>query len=209
MFTTLIALLVYWPLARGAALLDRFGLLPSGWPLAWYRDKSLYVMRTDGSEVKQLTFRSTDDSGATWSPDGLKLAFMSHRDGNAEIYVMNANGGNLKRLTNNLATDSRPVWSPDGNRIAFASNRESANPYNFDIYVMNADGTHPTRLTNDPEYDADPSWSPDGKKIAFASARSGEFRRHRSNRGRCFSTWNCAAPSRHGWRRGQRPRPAA
>jgi SAM-dependent methyltransferase len=46
-FTTLIALLVYWPLARSAALLDRCGLLPSGWPLAWYRDKSLYVMRTD------------------------------------------------------------------------------------------------------------------------------------------------------------------
>jgi SAM-dependent methyltransferase len=45
--TTLIALLLYWPLARSAALLDRFGLLPSGWPLAWYRDKSLYVMRTD------------------------------------------------------------------------------------------------------------------------------------------------------------------
>jgi ubiquinone/menaquinone biosynthesis C-methylase UbiE len=42
-----IAALVYWPLARLAGLLARFGLLPPSWPLAWYADKSFYVMRTD------------------------------------------------------------------------------------------------------------------------------------------------------------------
>ncbi|MGA7489034.1 MAG: class I SAM-dependent methyltransferase, partial [Xanthobacteraceae bacterium] len=45
--TTLIALSVYWPLARTASVLERFGILPPGWPLAWYRQRSLYVMRTD------------------------------------------------------------------------------------------------------------------------------------------------------------------
>lgn len=43
----LIAFAVYWPLARAGALLDRLGALPRGWPLAYYRDRSLYVMRTD------------------------------------------------------------------------------------------------------------------------------------------------------------------
>jgi SAM-dependent methyltransferase len=38
---------VYWPLARTALLLDRLGHLPTTWPLAYYRDKSFYVMRTD------------------------------------------------------------------------------------------------------------------------------------------------------------------
>lgn len=42
-----LAVLVYWPLARGARLFDRWSCLPSAWPLAYYRDKSLYVMRTD------------------------------------------------------------------------------------------------------------------------------------------------------------------
>ena len=42
-----LALLVYWPLARSAALLDRLGLLPAAWPLREYRNKSLYTMRTD------------------------------------------------------------------------------------------------------------------------------------------------------------------
>lgn len=43
----LLAFTIYWPLARSASLLDRLRLLPSGWPLAYYRDKPLYVLRTD------------------------------------------------------------------------------------------------------------------------------------------------------------------
>ena len=42
-----IALLVYLPLARGALLLERFGVLPDSWPLAYYRNREYYVMRTD------------------------------------------------------------------------------------------------------------------------------------------------------------------
>lgn len=42
-----IAALVYWPLARTAALLDRAGVPTASFPLAYYRDKSYYVMRTD------------------------------------------------------------------------------------------------------------------------------------------------------------------
>jgi SAM-dependent methyltransferase len=45
--TTLIAATVYWPLARVAGLLERFGALPRSWPLAFYRRHSFYVMRTD------------------------------------------------------------------------------------------------------------------------------------------------------------------
>lgn len=42
-----IAALVYWPLARGARLLCRCGLSVRSLPLAYYADKSFYVMRTD------------------------------------------------------------------------------------------------------------------------------------------------------------------
>ena len=41
------ALMVYWPLARVALLLDRIGVCPDGWPLAYYKDKPFYVLRTD------------------------------------------------------------------------------------------------------------------------------------------------------------------
>ena len=42
-----IALLVYLPLARAALLLERLGMLPDSWPLAYYRNHEYYVMRTD------------------------------------------------------------------------------------------------------------------------------------------------------------------
>ncbi|MGQ0537435.1 MAG: class I SAM-dependent methyltransferase [Gemmatimonadaceae bacterium] len=43
----LIAATVYWPLARLAKAADRQGLLGASFPLAAYRDKSFYTMRTD------------------------------------------------------------------------------------------------------------------------------------------------------------------
>lgn len=45
--TQIIAASVYWPLSRMALLLDNWGRMPRVWPLAYYRDKTFYVMRTD------------------------------------------------------------------------------------------------------------------------------------------------------------------
>lgn len=45
--TTLIAALVYFPLARGALLAERFGRDVEHFPLSTYRHRSLYSMRTD------------------------------------------------------------------------------------------------------------------------------------------------------------------
>ena len=42
-----IALLIYLPLSRFALLLEKFGMLPDSWPLAYYRNREYYVMRTD------------------------------------------------------------------------------------------------------------------------------------------------------------------
>jgi len=43
----LIAVTIYWPLARLAAILERLGLASSQIPLAAYRHRAFYVMRTD------------------------------------------------------------------------------------------------------------------------------------------------------------------
>lgn len=106
---------------------------------------------------------------ATVSGENGKIAFVSNRDGNAEIYLMNADGSNPVNLTNNPASDGDPNWSPDGRRIAFVSNRDGSNA----IYLMNADGSGQTRLLTG----VDPEWSPDGKSIAFV--RDGSVYVHR------------------------------
>ena len=98
-----------------------------------------------------------------------RIAFLSRRDGNAEIYVMDTDGGNPQNLTNNPNNDFQPSWSPDGKRIAFASERDG----NREIYVMDTDGGNPQNLTNNLGNDFYPSWSPDGKRIVFSSNRDG------------------------------------
>ena len=119
------------------------------------------------------------DRDAAWSADGRLIAFMSERDGNAEIYVMNADGTGQTRLTNDPGFDADPTFSPDG-QIAFNSTRDGGNP---EIYVMNGDGTGQTRLTFDPAADRQADWSPNGDYIAFESDRSGNFDLYAIQRG--------------------------
>lgn len=57
----MIALCVYWPLARTALLLEKLGLPYASFPLSAYRHRSLYVMRNDALDRfgTQLEFRFT------------------------------------------------------------------------------------------------------------------------------------------------------
>jgi Tol biopolymer transport system component len=73
----------------------------------------LYTMRADGSLPSRLTTNDADDDHPAWSPDGARIAFVSWRDGNAEVYVMQANGGGPINLTNDPgAYDWDAVWAP-------------------------------------------------------------------------------------------------
>ncbi len=122
---------------------------------------------------------STDQSGSlgisaldnypSWSPDGTKISFHSHRDGNREVYVMDADGSNQTRLTDNPSSDAGATWSPDGQKIAFVSDRDG----NFEIYTMDTDGSNQMRITENPASDRFPSWSPDAKRLVFHSTRDG------------------------------------
>lgn len=122
------------------------------------RSWDIYVLNYDGNELTGLT-NLTKSAGAdfypAWSPDGKYIAFMSERDGDADIYVMNADGSNVTNLTNNSFWDSHPAWSPDGTRIVFASSRDD----NIDIYIIDSDGSNETRLTDDPATDIHPVWA--------------------------------------------------
>lgn len=133
------------------------------------KNLDIFIMDTEGKNLRNLTNDPAGDGGADWSPDGTKIAWTANRDGNAEIYVMNADGSHVRRLTNEKESDLLPDWSPDGQTIAFASKRDG----NWEIYLMNADGSNQRNLTNNPADDRFPDWSPDGKHLIFASDRGG------------------------------------
>ena len=74
----------------------------------------IYIMNSDGTNVRQLTPTTTFSSECpSWSPDGAKIVFHSLRDSDKpEIYIMDRDGGNVVRLTINTATDRCPRWAP-------------------------------------------------------------------------------------------------
>jgi TolB protein len=114
------------------------------------------------------------NTGASWSPDGSKIALTLSKDGNPEVYVVNAaTGAILSRLTNNRAIDTSPAWSPDGREIAFVSDREGGPQ----IFVMNANGSNQRRVSFNGPYNTTPTWSPQkGKRVlAYTTRDQGNF----------------------------------
>ena len=83
------------------------------------RDKDIWVMDSDGSNIVMVTREIGADTSPAWSPDSSKIAFTSPRDGGStEIYVMNADGSDQVRLTDTQGADTSPAWSPDGSKNA-------------------------------------------------------------------------------------------
>src|ERR1051326_8495680 len=82
--------------------------------------EDLYVVNSDGSDLRQLTDDDARDRAPAWSPDGSELAFYSNRQGSYQIYVIKADGSGLRAITDvSRNTCAYPVWSPDGSRFAF------------------------------------------------------------------------------------------
>ncbi|NIV33541.1 MAG: hypothetical protein GWN58_30065, partial [Anaerolineae bacterium] len=51
-------------------------------------NSDLYALSIGQDQPVRLTNHVADDRDPAWSPDGDRLAFASHRDGNWEIYVL-------------------------------------------------------------------------------------------------------------------------
>jgi len=132
-----------------------------------YKDSraALYILDIYNQERIKVFDKGTP-FGASFSPDGKKMAFCSQEEGgNSEIYVCTSDGKNIRQLTYNKAIDTAPTWSPTSRQIAFTSDR-SGTPQ---IYIMDAEGSNVTRISFGGTYHDAPSWSPAGDMIAYVS----------------------------------------
>jgi TolB protein len=163
------------PLTSENHYIESLDISPDGQWIAFDSNRrgnmDIWIMRKDGSELRQLTTNQAHDWFPTWSPDGKKILFHSFRPGNRDLFVIPVGGGALQQLTNHPAEDLAPIWSPDGKKIAFLSNRSG----NIDAWVMLSDGSKLQQLTFQDAQEFILIWSLDGKQIVFCTNRTGYY----------------------------------
>ncbi len=135
-------------------------------------DPEIYLINLDGTGLQKITDIAEGACQPAWSPDGMRLVFVSPCSKNKETYrgsslvLMNADGSGITPLLQPVpGGDYDPAWSPDGKKIAFTSLRNSDFPQ---IYVLNLEDNSINLLATDPpRANSNPAWSPDGKQIVY------------------------------------------
>ena len=118
----------------------------------------LWIMKSDGTEQKQLTNDTQTKSGLAVSPDGKYIVFSSDHDG-VHLWRIDIDGSHPLQLTHGNY-DNKPRISPDSQSIVYSSYTSGS----VAIWKIPAAGGSPTQITN--LRSSDPDISPDGKLIA-------------------------------------------
>ena len=118
-------------------------------------ESELWIGRSDGTRNRFLT----RGSGARWSPDGTRIAYLA--DGKPEgtqIFVrwMDAEGATTQ-ITRVLEAPASVTWSPDGKRLACVMLVERQSSWNIDVpkAPRGAKWTEPPRIVETTHYRQD------------------------------------------------------
>lgn len=126
----------------------------------------IYIMKADGTDVKQLTTYKGYDGGPFISPDSKKVIWRRFSvDGmTAEIYTMNLDGSDKKQITHTGVMSWAPYYHPSQKYIIYTSNKQGF--ANFELYIVDAEGKHePVRVSELDGFDGLPVFSPYGDEI--------------------------------------------
>jgi Tol biopolymer transport system component len=146
---------------------------------------AVWAVNSDGRNARRLTPhcppggqtpKCVEDSQATYSPNGSKMAFVRLKTCCIpDLMVADSDMRHplaLLKPGRPCGNPHEPAWSPDGSRIAFLELNETQikrEPrLGRAICIVNADGSHLHRITPwSLKAGFAPDWSPDGRSILF------------------------------------------
>jgi dipeptidyl aminopeptidase/acylaminoacyl peptidase len=133
-------------------------------------DPKQITSKPDARVEKTLTieklYMTRQVGGATWSPDGNTVAFVSNLSGRNNIWTVAADGGWPMQLTVSDQRQASPTWSPDGKWIAYMSDYDGDEQW--DIFLVSPKTGQVVNLTNTREIaEESPTWSSDGRYLAY------------------------------------------
>jgi dipeptidyl aminopeptidase/acylaminoacyl peptidase len=108
--------------------------------------------------------------GASFSPDGKWVSFISNLSGVPQVWIAPVGGGYPRMVTNGDDPVTGAQWSPASDWLAVTI--APGGGLNTQVYVVKPDGTALRRLTDGgKDNNAFNAWTEDGKKIAIDSSR--------------------------------------
>lgn len=141
------------------------------------RQSDIYKMRTNGTQLVQVTDSPLHESEPIWSPDGKTIAHVVWDTGSSQSQIaqIDANGNPLDAFPFRAFSIRDLNWSPDGRRILFNSVADPQGQYE-DLYVMDIERRQVTKISAGLESGRNGIWSPDGQHIAFTGSDKGNDR---------------------------------
>lgn len=81
----------------------------------------IYVMKADGTDIKDLTAKDNNDYNPVWSNDSKGIYFVSAKNGAPELSYYSFADDSATQVTSISTGVDNPVISPDGNYAAFST----------------------------------------------------------------------------------------
>ncbi|HEX8187361.1 MAG TPA: S41 family peptidase [Pyrinomonadaceae bacterium] len=129
----------------------------------------------DGGDALRVTTTAAPESQPVWSPDSRRLAYVSERNGHAQLFAYDFAANAETQLTSAAEADDTPRFSPDGRWLAFQRAGRELRALDVESKqerVVAAGAFSRPPLSPDRPY----AFSPDGKWIAYMPVGQKLFR---------------------------------
>ena len=148
----------------------------------------LFIVNSDGKNLRQLTNDEYGDLQPAWSPDGTRIAFASDRAPETNlailkmakwrINVLNVQTGAIEVLPGQDGLNLNPQWAPGGRELAFISDRTGIP----NVFIYDFGNQQHYQLTNVlggvsaiTEYSPAITWARGADRMAFTYFERGDY----------------------------------